>query len=203
MKFAQADFRKIQISALACIVLIVAGAGGVYFAHTVAKAARADRTLAQNQRNDIDNKLKRVRNEETEIKEKSALFHRISAQGIIGEEQRLEWIELLKAVREKRKLIDLRYELEPQRPLDGAAGSGFSFFVSPMRVHLELLHEEDLTRFLDDLRGQAKALIQPRNCLLSRQANDRSSAMAAPHLFAECRIDWITLRETRPEEKKK
>lgn len=41
MKFAQADFRKIQISALACIVLIVAGAGGVYFAHTVAKAARA------------------------------------------------------------------------------------------------------------------------------------------------------------------
>ena len=50
MKFAQADFRKIQISALACIVLIVAGAGGVYFAHTVAKAARADRTLAQNQR---------------------------------------------------------------------------------------------------------------------------------------------------------
>lgn len=203
MKFAQADFRKIQISALACIVLIVAGAGGVYFAHTVAKAARADRTLAQNQRNDIDNKLKRVRNEETEIKEKSALFHRISAQGIIGEEQRLEWIELLKAVREKRKLIDLRYELEPQRPLDGAAGSGFSFFVSPMRVHLELLHEEDLTRFLDDLRGQAKALIQPRNCLLSRQASDHSSAMAATHLFAECRIDWITLRETRPEEKKK
>lgn len=203
MKFAQADFRKIQISALACIVLTVAGAGGVYFAHTVAKAARADRTLAQNQRNDIDNKLKRVRNEETEIKEKSALFHRISAQGIIGEEQRLEWIELLKAVREKRKLIDLRYELEPQRPLDGAAGSGFSFFVSPMRVHLELLHEEDLTRFLDDLRGQAKALIQPRNCLLSRQASDHSSAMAATHLFAECRIDWITLRETRPEEKKK
>ena len=38
MKFAQADFRKIQISALACIVLIVAGAGGVYFAHTVAMA---------------------------------------------------------------------------------------------------------------------------------------------------------------------
>lgn len=203
MKFAPTDFRRIQTSVIVCAILIAAGASGVLLANNATKAARADRAVAQSQRNDIDNKLKRVRSEETEIKEKSALFHRISAQGIIGEEQRLEWIELLKAIREKRKLIDLRYELEPQRPLEGATGSGFSFFVSPMRVQLELLHEEDLTRFLDDLRSQAKALIQPRSCSLARQGGDRTGGAVATHLFAECRIDWITLRETRPEEGKK
>lgn len=203
MKFASTDFRKIQISAIACAVLIAAGGISVYLANNATKAARADRATAQSQRNDIDNKLKRVRSEETEIKEKSALFHRISTQGIIGEEQRLEWIELLKAIREKRKLIDLRYELEPQRPLEGTTVSGFSFFVSPMRVQLELLHEEDLTRFLDDLRSQAKALIQTRNCNLSRQGGDRAGNPTASHLFAECRIDWITLREARPEEGRK
>ena len=202
MKFTSADFPGVQTSAIVCLLLIAAGASVVHFANNASRTAQAERSLAQSQRNEIDKKLRRVRSEENEIKEKAALYQRIETRGIIGDEQRLEWIELLKAIRERRKLIDLRYELEPQRPLDGTASNGLTFFASPMRVQLELLHEEDLTRFLNDLREKARALIQVRNCHMQRDAGPNASNPGM-HLRAECRIDWITLRELRPEEVKK
>ena len=47
MKFAQADFRKIQISALACIVLTSPPPACSLRRTPIAKAARADCTLAR------------------------------------------------------------------------------------------------------------------------------------------------------------
>jgi hypothetical protein len=64
-----------------------------------------------------------------------------------------------------------------------------------MTVQLRLLHEEDLLRFLDDLRRQARALIRIDSCNVSRLARgiDPTSGTSA-QLQAECKIDWITLR---------
>ena len=50
----------------------------------------------------------------------------------------------------------MKYTIEPQRPADypGLAAAGdVEFLASQMKVDLALLHEEDLFRFIDDLRG--------------------------------------------------
>lgn len=195
MKFLPGDLKKLQISLLVCLLMIVMGAAVVFFANGATRSAQHERVTAQAQRNDYVGKLQRVSSEESEIKEKSALFQRLQKRGIIGEEQRLEWVELLKDIRDKRRLIDLVYEIEPQRPLDVAPGAGFTFNVSPMKVQLKLLHEEDLTRFLGDLNEQARALIQVRYCKVTRQPQGQAGASSQANLLAECRIDWVTLRE--------
>ena len=195
MKFLPGDLKKLQISLLVCLLMIVMGAAVVFFANGATRSAQHERVTAQAQRNDYVGKLQRVSSEESEIKEKSALFQRLQKRGIIGEEQRLEWVELLKDIRDKRRLIDLVYEIEPQRPLDVAPGAGFTFNVSPMKVQLKLLHEEDLTRFLGDLNEQARALIQVRYCKMTRQPQGQAGASSQANLLAECRIDWVTLRE--------
>ena len=195
MKFLPGDLKKLQISLLVCLLMIVMGAAVVFFANGATRSAQHERVTAQAQRNDYVGKLQRVRSEESEIKEKSALFQRLQKRGIIGEEQRLEWVELLKDIRDKRRLIDLVYEIEPQRPLDVAPGAGFTFNVSPMKVQLKLLHEEDLTRFLGDLNEQARALIQVRYCKVTRQPQGQAGTSGQANLLAECRIDWVTLRE--------
>lgn len=195
MKLTGADFPKLQFSLLAAALMVAIGAGAAYLSLKATKAANLDRITAQSERNDFDGKLKQVRREESEIKQKSALFYRLQTRGLVGEEQRLDWVELLKDIRDRRRLIDLQYEIAPQRPLDAKPGSGFAFFASTMTVQLKLLHEEDLIRVLDDLRQQAKALIQVKHCNVQRLPRGGMENSAAANLQAECRIDWVTLRD--------
>lgn len=195
MKIGSADFRKLQFSLLAALLMMAIGAGAVLFTLNLTKATKLMQTAAQAERNDFDGKLKRVRSEEIEIKQKSALFHTLQSRGVIGDEQRLDWVELLAEIRDRRRLLDLQYEIAPQRPLDATPVSGFGFYASSMTVQLKLLHEEDLTRLLDDLRQQARALIQVRSCSVSRLPRGGSDGGLPAQLQAECQIDWITLRQ--------
>lgn len=195
MKFGTSDIPKLQWSVLATIAMIAVGGAAVWFALNATQAAMRDRAAAQAERNEFDSKLKQVRNEEDEIKQKSAVFNALQARGMIGEEQRLEWVELLKDIRDKRRLIDLQYEIAPQHRLDTSSGSGFAFYSSSMHLQLKLLHEEDLTRLIDDLRERARALIQVKRCDVSRLPRGSGDGSPAAQLQADCRIDWITLRE--------
>jgi len=217
MKFGATDFRKIQFSLLAALLMCGLGAAAVLFSLAQTKAADTAKTSASRERNELDSKLKQVRNEENEIKQKSSQFSQLQAHGVIGEERRLDWVELLKDIRSKRHLLDLQYEISPQRVLDTSIGGGFTFYASAMRLQIKLLHEEDLTRLLDDLRTQAKALIQVKRCDVARLPRDNGEAragngLASPkgtspqgdslrgtfgaQLQADCLIDWVTLRET-------
>ena len=152
MKIVPADFRKLQASVVLGVLMIAVGALALYFAFAAMKRAEQARVSIAAQFAEADGKLKQVRNEESEVKQKSIVFNKLQERGIIGDEQRLDWVELLKEIRDKHRLIDLRYEIAPQRMLDGQLGNDFVFFASSMKLELKLLHEEDLTRLLDDLR---------------------------------------------------
>ena len=196
MKLATSDLPKLQWSILAIVLMMAVGAALIFFAFSATEVAKRDRAIAQAERNEFDGKLKQVRNEEDEIKQKSAVFKALQTRGMIGEEQRLEWVELIKDIRDTRRLIDLQYEIAPQRRLDADAAKGFAFYSSAMRMQLKLLHEEDLTRLLDDLRNRAKALIQVKRCDVARLPYSTGSSQTA-QLQADCQIDWITLREDK------
>jgi cell division protein FtsL len=195
MKLTGADLPRLQLSLLAALLMIASGAGSVYLALKSTRQARFEQAAAQKERNDVDAKLKQVRSEEAEIKQKSAVFNKLEARGVIGEEQRLEWVELLKAIRERRRLLDLQYEIAPQRVLAPTPGSSLAFYASTMKLELKLLHEEDLTRLLGDLRQQARALIQVRSCNVWRLPRNAGESAASAQLQAACEIDWITLHQ--------
>ena len=198
MKLTRADLPELWLSLAAALLMITLGATGVHLALASARQASAEQSAAQRQRNEVDGKLRRVRSEEAEIKQKSALFSRLQQRGMIGEEQRLDWVELLKSIRERRHLLDLRYEIAPQRALDTQPGGALSFHASTMKIELKLLHEEDLTRLLGDLRQQAGPLIQVKSCKVSRLP--RASGDSAAQLQAACQIDWITLHAATSQE---
>ena len=195
MKIGSADLPKLQFSLLAALMMMAIGAGTVYLSLNLIKTAKLEQAAAQAERNDFYGKLKRVRNEEDEIRQKSAMFQKLQARGVVGEEQRLEWVELLKEIRDRRRLLDLQYEIAPQRALDATLGSGYAYFASSMKVQLKLLHEEDLTRLLDDLRQQARALIQVKSCNVSRLPRGGVEGGTPAQLQADCQIDWVTLHE--------
>jgi hypothetical protein len=196
MNFGRSDLRKVQVSVLGAVLMLLVAAIVLYVAYQLRDKAQQARVAITAQRSDADGKLKRVRDEEYEIRQKSILFNQLKERGIIGDEQRLEWVELLKDIRDKRRLIDLQYEIAPQRLLDGKSAGEFAFSASAMKLRVKLLHEEDLSRLLADLRSQAKALIQVKGCNVERlpsTADERTSGRAS--LLADCEIDWLTVRE--------
>lgn len=196
MKLEPKDFPKLQISLLAMLLMVAVGTASILYSRERVRQANAAFAAAQSERNDFDGKLKRVRGEEHEIREKAALFNALKARGVIGEEQRLEWVELLKEIREKHRLIELRYEIAPQQPLERTPAGSFALHASTMKLQLSLLHEEDLIRLLDDLRREARALIQVRRCDVLRIPRSGPENTLQGFLQAECLIDWITLHES-------
>mgnify|MGYP003590685695 CR=1 FL=1 len=193
MKLTAADLPKLRNAALLALAMLAAGAGSAYLARTAADEAQREFATTRAERNDIDGRLKRVRSEEQEIKRKSALFAELQARGVIGDERRLEWAEQLRAIRERRRLPALDFEIAPQALLEAEPG-GYSFQSSSMKLSARLLHEEDLLRLLADLRQDARALVLPRACSLARLPRGTPETTATAHLQAECQIDWVTLR---------
>ena len=180
---------------MAAVLTFSGGGLLLYFAHQGRDSAELARLAAVSLRGEVEGRLQRVRNEENEIKRDSLVFRQLQERGVIGEEQRLDWVELLEEIRDKRRLLDLRYDIAPQRPLDADASGDFVFSVSSMKVQMKLLHEEDLTRLLGDLRQQAKALIRVKGCNVERLPSalaERAGDWA--NLQADCDIDWLTLR---------
>lgn len=196
MRFSAADFRQLQASGLVAVSMIAVGVAALYVSYQARESAELTRLAVVAQRNEANAKLKQVRAEESEIKQKSILFNQLQERGIIGEEQRLEWVELLKDIRDQRRLIDLRYDISPQRALDSGPASDFAFYGSAMKIELKLLHEEDLTRLLGDLQSQARALIRVNSCHVERlppTAHERGEGWA--NLSADCEIEWLTVRD--------
>jgi hypothetical protein len=154
--------------------------------------ARREHAAANARKTEFEGKLKQVRQEEIEIRRKSELYSDLQRRGVIGTESRLDWIEGIRAIRDNRKLIELKYEFAPQRPLDKAEEGSHRFHSSTMRARLRLLHEGDLVNFINDLGLQSRALIKVDACTIRRSTRAQSGSELAP-LTAECDIQWITV----------
>ncbi len=204
MKLGPADIPKLQHSLLTALLMAALGTFSILFSLDRVKLANAAFSAAQSERNEFDGKLRQVRSEENEIRQKAALFKSLQARGMIGEEPRLEWVELLNGIRNRHQLLEMNYEIAPQRALENSPPGQLALYASTMRLQISLLHEEDLTRLLDDLRQQAKALIQIKRCDVSRLPGTSMASDKAPQplLQAECLIDWITLRNTPDKQEK-
>jgi hypothetical protein len=200
MKFAAA-LPRLRASLAATTLMLAVGASVALYAHGRIARAQAVLAAARAERNESEGKLRQARGEENEIRQKAAVFERLAARGVVGEEARLEWVELLDEIRDRRRLPEVRYEFAPRRALEQGdkAAAAFGLYASAMKLQARLLHEEDLTRLLADLRERAPALIRVRRCDLSRlPATDADAGDAARGLLrADCLIDWITLCATK------
>jgi hypothetical protein len=198
-----ADLKRLRWALASLLVLALIGAGAVHLAATQAARADADIRQARAQRQEIQSRLARASDEEAEIREKIGLYHAIEARGLIGLERRLDWVERIAQIRTARRLIDIQYELSPQKPVEpavmpgGAFGGSYEFMSSTMRLQMQLLHEDDLLGFISDLAGSVQAQLHVRNCRIERIAKTGQERGPSPQLRADCTIDWITLREKK------
>jgi hypothetical protein len=115
----------------------------------------------------------------------------LRAAGLVGEENRLAWIEAVKQSQARRRLPSVTYEIEPQQLLNGPLAPGdVALRGSRMKLQMSLLHEGDLFDLLDDLRQAGHYAVQ--DCKLKR-IDAPPELPLAPRLQAECTLVWLTL----------
>jgi hypothetical protein len=195
MSLTNAELQRLVLPVLAALAMLAAGIALIWLAERSLGRERATLAAVHEERRQNSERLARIAEEEREVKEKNDVYQRLKALNIIGEERRLEWADAVTRIRTQRELLDLRYRVERQRLLVSLPGKpgNVDFFASTMRVELALLHEEDLLRFLADLRDSGNAFYSVRNCILTRTASNATGTTIAARLRADCNIDLITI----------
>ena len=195
MTFTREELKKLLLPAAAALVLIAAGGGVIWSGGQSLSRAQRELAVASDERKQNAERLARIAEEEREVKEKLDVYQRLKSLNILGDEQRLEWADAITRIRRERELLDLRYRVERQRLLTSAAGKpgNVDFYASTMKLEMALLHEEDLLRFLGDLRASGNAFYAVRRCDLTRTGQAATGVSITPRLRAECDIDLVTI----------
>lgn len=131
-------------------------------------------------------------------------FAALSRQGLVGPEQRLNWIETLGRAGPELGLPRLEYEIGRRQALEADYGPACApdhepgrdacrLYKSELRLSLGLLHEADLLRLFDYLDRHARGHYTVRTCRLQRPADAIRIAPEAANLTADCRLEWLTL----------
>ncbi len=195
MNLTRNELKKLSIPVLIAVVLIVAGVALMRLADGSLRAESERFATAQAERRQNAERLARIAEEEREVKEKLDVYQQLQALNILGEERRLEWADAIARIRAQRELLDLRYRVERQQLVNSLPGkpAGVEFYASTMRVDLALLHEEDLLRFLADLRASGNAFYSVRRCAMTRPGTPAAALNITPRLRGDCTIDLITI----------
>jgi DNA-binding SARP family transcriptional activator len=195
MRFTREELRRLLAPLAIAMALVLAGAAFIWSANGALAAAQRQLLAAQAERRQNAERLARIAEEEREVSQKIDLYRRLKNLNILGDEQRLEWADAMTRIRTQRELLDLRYSVERQKLMFSAAGkpANVDFYSSTMKVDLALLHEEDLLRFLADLRQSGNAFYSVRRCDLTRTGQAVGGATMTPRLRALCDIDLITI----------
>jgi hypothetical protein len=195
MNLTREEWRKLALPLVAAVVLLGAGLALIVSAGASRAGAQRQLTQAQDERKQNTERLARIAEEEREVSEKLDVYKQLKRLNILGEERRLEWADAITRIRTERELLDLSYRVERQKLLKSLPGKPGSveFYASTMNVTLDLLHEEDLLRFLGDLRNSGNAYFVVKACNVQRTGQAATGTTITPRLRAQCEIDLVTV----------
>jgi hypothetical protein len=196
MMFHKQDLRQLRWPLVAASVLMIAGAATLWYAERYLDLARQQQAAALKQRVAAQERVAKASEEEREIRSHLVFYQRMVDAGIVGARNRLDLIEKITAIKSQLKVFDIKYNIEPQKPVDypGITQTGaMEFVTNRIQLDMMLLHEEDLFNFLRDLRQEGQSLVSVRNCRLSRLDRGGTSGSLVPGVQVQCSIDLINL----------
>jgi len=182
------------------VAALVAAAGAIYYTHQLRLQAQAALVQQQKQLREAQTRLQRSGDEKSIIVQYVDQYRRLQQSGFIGEEQRIDWLNALRAANERTDLFGVNYGIEAQQPYAYAAELSpgqIGLRQSVMKIDFRLLHEIDLLRFFEALRRQNTGLFHLDQCTL-RRTETTNTLRYQPNISASCQLAWITATPEAP-----
>jgi hypothetical protein len=194
--FSAGGLRELRMSWAMLVVAIAAGAGIVYGSHLYAEKERRDGADSSKRLREARGRVESARRERDNLQQSSDVFRTLVDRGMLGNESRLDVVELVNALRVRYNLV-LDYEIAPQRPLVMPGGRVFSsvdVLASRVKLRARALHEGDMMGFLDALESNPRGFYPIDRCSMRRMDVVDPTSLQ-PRVEAECTLEWITLKE--------
>jgi hypothetical protein len=199
MKISKSDFSLLRWSILAICASVLISAAILYIISTYIGNSQQDLQNARNMRNDARTRLAAAHEDRDNMSIYSSEYGTLIKRKIIGDDQRLDWIEGMENLRQMNLVWDFRYHIAPQKtysPKPPIASGNFDIHYSEMDLQFDLLHEAQLADFFTALTKNIHGWYQLEDCTLQRSATTEENAAmpSGAQLSAKCTGGWITLK---------
>lgn len=137
-----------------------------------------------------------ARRQVREQAEYATSFDTLVASGVTAGEDRLEWVEQVRAFQQRRGLARVDYELEPRRELSAPDAYQLgNYMLSGTRVDVsaQLLHEGDVLALIQLFRVRYQGMVVPQECTLERVSSVALDEPLHPRIGLDCRLVWLSL----------
>jgi hypothetical protein len=198
MTLTQKDWRQLRFPILGLGLAMIAAGLLASFADQYRTKQEQALQIEQGLYNQARQKFESSGQEKETIIKYLPEYNRLLAQGFIGEERRIEWIERLRQIHGQYNLFSIDYSIGQQeryQPSFIINAGNHIINRSVMELKLDMLHEGDLIHLIEDLHQETPPFLV-RECEITRPIGaDIDSKKMTANLKAVCEIDWITLRD--------
>jgi len=188
------DSMKAPIALLAAVVILCAA--GISW--TRSKIINQQRNLAAQESilREARNKFQRSGEERDLIVRFLPPYQDLRGRGLIGPEQRINWLDALRNTNQQARLYGAEYQVATQQSYPFAQelnAPKLGMAQSVMKLSLRLAHEGELMRFFRELEAQNAGAFDINECKLERAILADAPANGQPNVRAECELAWITI----------
>ena len=197
--FSKDGFKRLRFAWLILVVSIVAAAASAWGSLLYLQKEKRDGIASTRQLAEAQARVDAAKREREDLKDSAVLFQNLVDRGILREESRLDFFERLEKLKVKHRIMDLEFEIAPQRALPLPGGRVFNaveVLGSRVKIRVQALHEGDALAFLEDLARPPKGFNPISRCALRRIESGASSTPMA-RIEAECALEWISLKDKR------
>lgn len=129
-------------------------------------------------------------------------YMQLVKNNVVGDENRLNWIESLQKIANVKGFPSVKYNISSQQKINDSKSmkklKGLAVYRSEMAIDVEMLHEEDLFVLLNDLEKRAKGLFVVNSCNINRNNRKAGSGMRA-----RCTLGWYTFKSSEDNTQRK
>ena len=199
-----------DIQALAKPLLLLLGtvaisAAVIFYSGRGVKSGEAELKAQITQLSDARKRVQQSDQEKSVIERYVIPYRQLEKAGIVGDEQRISWIDALRTANSEADLYGVEYELGAQQNysfVNEVNAGPLSVRQSVMKLRFGILHEGDLFRFFQALAAQQVGRFAINKCSLQRLPVNLAVPVNQPTLEAQCDVAWITIAGPTAEETK-
>ncbi len=188
--------RALKTPLITLAAVIVIGFGLQYYIDYALTKAKRELTRQQGNLRGARAQLQKARDDNATIAKYLNRYQNLQRVGLIGDEQRINWLDALRFANQQGRLFGVSYQIGSQQPYPFAGDfdpGQLTLHQSVMKVTVRLLHEGDLMPFLGTLTEQRVGVFSVDQCTMER-IDTGGSARNRFNVRADCELAWITLR---------
>lgn len=125
-------------------------------------------------------------------------------KNIVGEENRLNWLETIQATANAKGMSSVKYNVRSQTLVEDKKGQhraqGLKVYRSEMTLDMKMSHEGDLFTMLNVLEDKAQGLFAVDRCNIENSVNESNSS--SENMAAHCELSWYTFKSAENNGKK-